>query len=101
MHLYRIITNVRAGAEHPTCLPGRAGLATVWVQSESEEDALRQGKEIIEKRRYETVEELTIFREESRTEPGAGVDEDPLASGYLKMREKALTNADGLFEIWF
>ena len=101
MHLYRIITNVRAGAEHPTCSPGRPGLATVWLQSDSEEDALRQAREVIGRRRYEAVDELTIFQEESQAASSADGVEDTLASGYLKMREKALTSADGLFEIWF
>lgn len=109
MHLYRIITNVRAGAEQPSCQPGQAGLATVWVQSESEEDALRQAREIVDSRRYEAVGELTVFQEESASAPadpaGAAGDHeaqaDPLAWGYLKMRQQALTNRDGLFEIWF
>ena len=109
MHLYRIITNVRAGAEQPTCQPGQAGLTTVWVQSESQEDALRQAREIVDSRRYQAVGELTVFQEELASggnDPGqAGVDDggeaDPLASGYLKMRQQALTNRDGLFEIWF
>ena len=108
MHLYRIITNVRAGAEQPTCQPGQAGLATVWVQSDSAEDALRQAREIVDSRRYQAVGELTVFEEEaspgSRDPAGAESDDvsqaDSMASGYLKMRNQALTNRDGLFEIW-
>ena len=100
MHLYRIITEVRAGAEHqPAAEPGQAGLATVWVRSLSEEDALRQASEVIGSRRYGSVGELTIFQEESSGLLGSG-DEEPQHAGYKSMRENALAHGDGLFEIW-
>ena len=106
MHLYRIITNVQAGAEQRTCRPGQPGLATVWVQSDSQEKALQQAREIVESRRYQSVGELTAFQEGSVATGGgaageSGNEEDPIAAGYLKMREKALSSRDGLFEIWF
>lgn len=101
MHLYRIITEVRAGTEqHAAGQPGQAGLATVWVRSESEEDALCHAREVIESRRYQSTGELTIFQEESSGLLGAG-EEDPQNAGYTSMRDKALARGDGLFEIWF
>lgn len=103
MHLYRIITDVRAGAAHQTCRPGQPGLATVWVQSNSEEEALRRARQVIDSRNYQSTGELTLYMEESIT--GSGDDRtgagDPIADGYSKMRDKALRNDDGLFEIWF
>ena len=108
VHLYRIITNIRAGAEQrSSCKPGQTGIATVWVQSDSAEDALRQAQRIVEARHYESIGELTAFQEESihtitKAVGHAGAGEgDHLASGYLKMRDNALARGDGLFEIWF
>ena len=101
MHLYRIITEVRAGAEQqPVSEPGQAGLATVWVRSESEEEALRHARQVIDSRRYQSTGELTIFQEQSSGLLGAG-EEDPQNAGYTSMRDKALAHGDGLFEIWF
>ena len=100
MHLYRIIAEVRAGAEQqPAGKPGQAGLATVWVRSMSEEDALRHAREVIGSRRYQSVGELTIFQEESSGLLGAG-EEEPQNAGYTTIRDKALARGDGLFEIW-
>jgi hypothetical protein len=101
VHLYRIITEVRAGSEQqPAGEPGQAGLATVWVRSQSEEEALRHAREVIDSRRYQSVGELTIFQEESSGLLGAG-EEEPQNAGYTSLREKALARGDGLFEIWF
>ena len=100
MHLYRIITDVRAGTEQQsTCEPGQAGLATVWVRSDSEENALRHAREVIDSRHYQSVGELTIFQEGSSGLLGDG-EEDPQAVGYTSIRDKALARGDGLFEIW-
>ena len=102
MHLYRIITEVCAGPGQRNCAPGQRGLATVWVRSESETDALRQARAIVEARKYQSSGELTVYLEHTHggASAGAGV-EDPLAAGYTSMKEKALASGDGLFEIWF
>ena len=102
VHLYRIMTEVCAGGEQRNCTPGQRGLATVWVQSDSEENALRQARQIIDSRQYHSVGELTAYLEHTHgtATTGAG-QEDALASGYTSMKEKALASADGLFEIWF
>jgi len=101
VHLYRIITEVRAGADQQNAsAPGQPGLATVWVRSLSQEDALRHAQEVIDSRKYQAVGELTIFQEESSGLLGAG-EEEPQNAGYTSMRDKALARGDGLFEIWF
>ena len=102
VHLYRIITEVRAGTDQRNARPGQAGLATLWMRSTSEEDALRQAGAIIESRKYQAIGELTIYLEHSHgaVTTGAG-QEDALAAGYTSMKEKALASSDGLFEIWF
>ena len=102
VHLYRIITEIRAGAEQRNCQVGQAGLATLWVRSDSEEDALRQAREIVESRKYQSVGELNIYLEHAHDSASGGAgEEDPLAAGYTSMKEKALASGDGLFEIWF
>ena len=102
MNLYRIITEVRAGASQRSCQPGQAGLATLWVRSESEETALRDARQIIEGRNYQSVGELSVYLEHTHGSPSGGAgEEDPLAAGYSTLKEKALTSGDGLFEIWF
>ena len=101
MHLYRIITEVRAGrAQQSASHPGQAGLATIWVRRGSEEEAIEHARQVIDSRRYESVGELTIFQEESSGLLGGG-EEDAQAAGYTSIRDKALATADGLFEIWF
>lgn len=109
MHLYRILTEVRAGLEPQRGRqPGQPGLATVWVQSDSAENALQRAQLVIDSRRYQWVGELTLFLEESTHTPpaaDAGAESadkgDALAAGYSTMKEKALARGDGLFEIWF
>lgn len=96
------MTEVCAGPEQRNCQPGQTGLATVWVRSESEEDALRQARAIVEARKYHAIGELSIYLEHTHGSPSGGAgDEDPLAAGYTTMKEKALGSGDGLFEIWF
>lgn len=91
------MTNVRAGAEQRGCTPGQTGLATVWVRSDSEEHALEQARQIIGTRRYEAFGELTAFCEDL----GDGGTQDPVAAGYTSMKQRALSQGDGLFELWF
>ena len=102
VHLYRIMTEVHAGLGQENCVPGQRGLATLWVQSDSEEDALRQALTIIESRDYQSVGELTAYLEDTHgsSTTGAG-EEDPLAAGYSSMKENAIGRGDGLFELWF
>ena len=101
------MTEVTAGTGQPAAQPGQRGLATVWVQSDSEDDALRRAREIVESHRYASFGELTIFQEEATHTPATPAvsdtagDGDRLASGYTSMRENALARGDGLFEIWF
>jgi hypothetical protein len=102
VHLYRIITEVCAGAGQRNCEAGQRGLATLWVRSESEEGALRDARSIIEGRKYQSVGELSVYLEHTHGSPSSGAGaEDPLAAGYTTMKEKALASGDGLFEIWF
>ena len=102
MHLYRIITEVCAGAGQRNCTAGQRGLATVWVRNASEEGALRDARSIIEARNYQSVGELSLYLEHTHDSPSGGAGaEDPLAAGYTTMKEKALASGDGLFEIWF
>jgi hypothetical protein len=101
VHLYRIITEVRAGHEQQSAsAPGQAGLVTIWARRASEEEALAHARQVIESRHYQSVGELTIYEEESSGFLGGG-EEDPQAAGYTSLRDKALATADGLFEIWF
>ncbi|HSH39223.1 MAG TPA: hypothetical protein VK993_10585 [Chthoniobacterales bacterium] len=96
------MTEVQAGIGQRTAQPGQRGLATVWVQSESEEQACKQARQIVESRKYESFGELTVYLEHTHGAPSAGAGlEDPVAAGYTSMKENALANADGLFEIWF
>ena len=102
MHLYRIMAEVRAGAAQRNCERGQPGLATVWVRSASDEDALAEARQIIGARDYESIGELTVYLEHTHGSPSGGAgDEDPLAAGYTSMKEKALSSGDGLFELWF
>ena len=102
VNLYRIMTEVCAGKGQRGCDPGQRGLATVWVQSDSEETALSQAHQIIEAREYQSVGELTVYLEHTHGAPSAGAgSEDSVAAGYSNMKEKALASGDGLFEIWF
>ena len=99
MHLYRVMANVRAGAGQPKCEPGQLGLVTIWVQSASEHDAVERARRVIAGRHYQSVEELTTYREQSAHLPGATGPVD--ASGYLGMRQQAMEHGDGLFELWY
>ena len=96
------MAEVCAGQSQRNCEPGQRGLATVWVQSDTEDDAMRQAREIVESRRYHSVGELTAYLEHTHGSASGGAgDEDPVAAGYTDIKKKALSSADGLFEIWF
>lgn len=102
VNLYRIMVEVCAGPGQRNCQPGQRGLATVWVQSDTEENAILQARQIVASRQYQAVGELTAYLEHAHGSVSAGAGaEDPLAAGYTSIKEKALSSADGLFELWF
>lgn len=96
------MAEVRAGAEQRNFTPGEAGLATVWIRGDSEQDALAQARKIMESRLYQSIGEVTVYLEHEHGSASAGAGhEDPLALGYSTLQEKVLASGDGLFEIWF
>jgi hypothetical protein len=102
VQLYRIMANVRAGADQPNAERGQLGLVTVWVRSDSESDALERARRVVEERGYESVAKLTAYLEQ--TSSLASVDELGQADtrgGYLDMRQQAINRGDGLFELWY
>jgi hypothetical protein len=110
MQLYRLMTNVRAGAGHPQCAEGQAGIVTIWVRATSAEDATQRADEILRSHPYSSREELSVYLEEaSEPPPGAeavGLAEELRSSssapaGYQAIKDTALKQADGLFETWF
>lgn len=102
MQLYRMMANVQAGAGQPNAKPGQLGLVTVWVRSDSEEQALSRARDIIQARNYQSAGELTIYLEETTTLPAAAdPPERGTRGGYLNMRHEATERGDGLFELWY
>ena len=96
------MAEVTAGAAQRNCQRGQSGLATLWVRSDSAEEALTQARDIVNARAYDSVGELTVYLEHSHGSPSSGAgEEDPLAAGYTSMKQNALASGDGLFEIWF
>jgi hypothetical protein len=102
MHLYRIMANVRAGVDQANAQRGRLGLVTVWVRSDSQQDALDRARQIISRRGYESANEPTIYLEQASTLPAAGdTSQLGMRAGYLNMRQQAIDHGDGLFELWY
>lgn len=102
MRLYRIMANVRAGDAQPNAHPGQLGLVTVWVRSDSEEEALSCARTVMAARRYQSVAELTVYLEQTSTLPAADDSgQAGLRAGYLSMRQEAIGRGDGLFELWY
>lgn len=110
MQLYRLMTDVRAGANQPNCQPGQAGIATIWVRAESEESACARGKTILASRKYAAHGELTVYLEETPADASyatveatseTGRREGEMLTGYSEIKRGALTRGDGLFEAWF
>lgn len=104
MHLYRIMTDVRAGSPTAARRGGAArGIATVWVAADSDETAIQRGRQVLNSRRYARTGELTLFREENtHVEADSDVDRnDGLAEAYVATKTNALRDNNGLFEIWF
>lgn len=104
MHLYRIMTDVRSPASQ---LKERGvaarGIATVWVEADSPETAIKRGREVIENRHYSGTGEITLFREENtHVASDSFVDaREGLAEAYVATKTDALRHRNGLFEIWF
>ncbi len=110
MHLYRLMTDVRAGTAHHDCAQGQAGIATIWVRADSEQSARVRGKEILARRKYASHGELQIYLEEAPDDAAfrpmevaseIGRREGEVLSGYSEIKQSALANGDGLFEAWF
>ena len=110
MQLYRLMTEVRAGAKQPKCRPGQAGIATIWVRADSEESACARGKEILAGREYASHGDLTSYLEETPADVAyatveaaseAGQREGEVLTGYSEIKAGALRRGDGLFEAWF
>lgn len=105
MNLYRFMTDVRAGADRENIAPGSVGLVTLWVRAESEGIAVARAERILEKRHYESVGPLNAYLEESAgdspsNDGDSALGADPTRAGYEAMKQRALDEADGLFEAW-
>ncbi len=107
MHLYRLMANVRAGAAQvPQCVLGQPGLVTVWVRAASEEEAFARAREVLEKRQYASQDDISVYMEQpgDPSDAGSGGSDartEPVAGGYEGVKETALKETDGLFEMWF
>ena len=110
MQLYRLMSDVRAGANQPNCQPGQAGIATIWVRADSDESACLRAKEILARREYAAHGELTIYLEETANDADystieatseTGRRESEVLTGYSEIKQSALSRGDGLFEAWF
>ena len=109
MNLYRIMADVRAGSDQPRVAPGDLGIATLWVRAESESIALARGRLVLANRRYASLGTLRSYVEELDNDPlacatdderAADRNEDWVVAGYDALKERALTQADGLHEVW-
>ena len=110
MQLYRLMTHVQAGAHHPGCVVGQAGIATIWVRADGEESACALGKEILATRQYSSHGDLTLYLEEAPDDreyltmeaaDESGRREGEVLTGYSEIKRGALQRGDGLFEAWF
>jgi hypothetical protein len=109
MSLYRIITDVRAGPHQRHVTKGDRGIVTLWVSAESEEVALARAKLILTDKQYASVGILHSYAETLDNDPLAWVTEeeraadrreDSVVAGYDAIKEQALAQADGLYEVW-
>ena len=110
MQLYRLMTEVRAGANQAGSVRGRTGIATIWVRAEDEKSARKRGEQILAGRAYEGHGELQLYLEETADDAAFQVDEavsdkgrseGEVLSGYSEIKKTALDRGDGLFEAWF
>ena len=109
MNLYRIMTDVRAGAHQRSVTKGDRGIVTLWVRGESEDIALARAKIILTNRRYASIGRLQSYAETldndslacaTEKERAADRREDSVLAGYDALKEQALAQADGLHEVW-
>jgi plasmid stability protein len=103
------MTDVRAGAHQRSVAAGDLGIVTLWVRAESEPIALAQARFILTNKRYAAIGRLTSYAEALANDPLACATEaeriadrreDSVLAGYDAMKEQALTQADGLHEVW-
>jgi hypothetical protein len=103
------MTDVRAGAHQRSVAAGDLGIVTLWVRAESESVALAQARFILTNKRYAAIGRLTSYAEALANDPLACATEaeriadrreDSVLAGYDAMKEQALTQADGLHEVW-
>lgn len=108
-NLYRIMTDVRAGAHQRSVSSGDFGIVTIWVRAASVSAAMKKAGFILNDRRYSSIGTLHCYVEEMANDPLAFVSEaeratersaDELLAGYDKLKESALARADGLHEVW-
>ncbi|MFN2475855.1 MAG: hypothetical protein ABR526_05880 [Chthoniobacterales bacterium] len=109
VNLYRIMADVRAGVGQPTVASGDAGIATLWVRAESEPLALEHGAVVLARRGYSEVGPLRSYLEELDDDPFAATTaeeraadqrEHAVLAGYDAIKQQALTQGDGLHEVW-
>ncbi len=109
MNLYRLMTYVVAGSEHQRVAPGTSGIVTLWVRATSAPIALAQAERILANRHYGSVGSLSTYLEEPEDDLlQASIDaakltdpaDDAVVSGYKAIKQRALQQADGLFETW-
>jgi hypothetical protein len=108
-NLYRIMTDVRAGSNQRSVAAGQLGIVTLWVRARSEPVALAQATFILTNRRYGSIGSLTCYAEVLDNDPlacstederAAERREDSILAGYDALKERALSQADGLHEVW-
>lgn len=109
VNLYRIMTDVLAGAHQRSVRKGDRGIVTLWVRAGAEDIALAHAKLILTSRRYASIGRLQSYAEAVENDPVARETEDERAAdrqvdtvlaGYDALREQALARADGLHEVW-
>lgn len=103
------MADVRAGVGQPRIASGGAGIATLWIQAESEPVALERGAVVLAARGYSEVGPLRSYLEELANDPLASVSpaerdadrrECDVVAGYDAIKQQALTHGDGLYEVW-
>src|ERR1041384_5218266 len=108
-NLYRIMTDVRAGAHQRSVSCGDFGIVTIWVRAATASAAIKKAGFVLNDRRYSSIGTLHSYVEELANDPLGFVTEaeramersgDRLLAGYDALKESALARADGLHEVW-
>jgi plasmid stability protein len=109
VNLYRIMTDVRAGAHQRSLTKGVRGIVTLWVRAESQGIALARAEIVLTNKRYASIGRLQSYAEALDNDPLASATEeeraadrreDSVLAGYDALKEQALAHADGLHEVW-